>query len=94
MGAIFFSKFTTDELENLPPKHNARLNPDLEIERWVIDRIELPPIMTIANREEVILFGAEPNAPKTIGYTLEDINLAKANSFKISYEDVNSVAEI
>ena len=79
-----FSKFTTDELENLPPKHNARLNPDLEIERWVIDRIELPPIMTITNREEVILFGAEPNAPKTIGYTLEDINLAKADSFKIS----------
>jgi len=67
------TKFSTEELENLPVKHQARQNPDLMIERWVIDRIDLPPLMTIQNREEVILFGAEPNDVRVVGYTIEDM---------------------
>ena len=32
------TKFSTEELEKLPQKHQARLNPNLEIERWEIGR--------------------------------------------------------
>jgi tRNA(His) 5'-end guanylyltransferase len=76
------TKFTTEELEKLPLKHKARLNPDLEIERWYIEKLDLPPLMTIRNREEVILFGAEPNASSHYGNTLlEMIDLYKKNDF-------------
>lgn len=51
------TKFTTEELEKLPAKHAARKNPDLEIERWNISAIELPPLMTIFNKSDVILKG-------------------------------------
>lgn len=54
------TKFTPDELERLPLKHNARKNPDLEIERWVIDSVEMPPITKVKNRTRVILFGETP----------------------------------
>lgn len=53
-------KFTTDELEKLPKKHIARKNPDLMIERWVVDRIDLPPLMKINNKVDVIVFGKDP----------------------------------
>ena len=43
------------------------------IERWTIDRLDLPPLMTVQNREEVILFGAEPNDVRMVGYTIEDM---------------------
>ena len=36
-------RFTTDELEALPPKHEARLNPDLVVRRRETQRLELPP---------------------------------------------------
>ena len=67
------TKFTTEELSKLPPKHKARQNPDLMIERWIIDKLDLPPLMTIKNREEVILFGAEPSDVRSLGYTIEDM---------------------
>lgn len=53
------SKFSKEELEKLPPKHNARLNPELEIERWVIQKIELPPLSKVKNRVGVIIFGED-----------------------------------
>ena len=53
------TKFSSEELERLPPKHKARLNPDLEIERWVIDRVELPPLSTIENKVGVIVYGED-----------------------------------
>ena len=53
------TKFTSEELLNLPPKHAARLNPDLVIERWNIEVLDLPPLLTISNREDVILNGAD-----------------------------------
>ena len=67
------TKFTTAELNRLPAKHQARKNPDLEIERWVIIAVDIPPILTIKNREEVILYGREPNDMRLYGYTLEDM---------------------
>jgi len=53
------SKFTVDELESLPPKHAARMNPDLEIERSVFQRWSPPPLVTIKNRVEALFKGAE-----------------------------------
>ena len=67
------TKFSTEELSKLPARHKARKNPDLMIERWVIDRIDLPPLMTVENREEVILFGTQPNTLRVYGYTLQDM---------------------
>jgi hypothetical protein len=63
------TKFTAEELAKLPAKHQAKQNPDLMIERWTIDRLDMPPFNAIQNREEVILFGAEPNTMKIQGYT-------------------------
>jgi tRNA(His) guanylyltransferase len=51
------TKFTPEELDRLPPKHNARKNPDLEIERWVIDEVEMPPLSKVKNRIGSIFFG-------------------------------------
>jgi tRNA(His) 5'-end guanylyltransferase len=53
-------RFTTDELEKLPPKHAAHTNPDLVVERTDYAALELPPLGTIKNRVEVIFEGAEP----------------------------------
>ncbi len=52
--------FTIEELESLPPKHNARKNPDLIIERNVISEVEFPIFTKIINKEDVIFNGADP----------------------------------
>jgi tRNA(His) 5'-end guanylyltransferase len=57
-------KFTSDELEKLPKKHIARKDPDLMIERWVVDRIDLPPLMKINNKVDVIVFGKDVEMKK------------------------------
>lgn len=53
-------KFKKDELENLPPKHIAHTNPDAVVKRSVVMREDFPPLATIDNRVEVILYGADP----------------------------------
>lgn len=53
-------KFTVDEIEKLPLKHEARNNPDLMVERHDIVILEMPPISTIINRDGVIFFGEDP----------------------------------
>jgi tRNA(His) 5'-end guanylyltransferase len=55
-----FIKFSAEELEKLPAKHAARTNPNLLVERSVIQRAHLPPITKIVNRVDVFLNGAEP----------------------------------
>lgn len=55
-----YSKITPEELENLPPLHNARKNPDLEVERTEYHCLELPPLNKIANKVDVIFNGAQP----------------------------------
>jgi tRNA(His) guanylyltransferase len=52
--------FTTEELQTLPPMHQAHKNPDLLIERSVIKEIEYPIFSKIVNKKEVIFFEAEP----------------------------------
>lgn len=52
--------FTADELEKLPPKHEARANPDLVVERWRIAPLDMPIFGSVVNREDVVFEGAEP----------------------------------
>ena len=54
------TSFTAEEIEKLPAKHNARKDPNYQIERWVIDRVELPPLSKIENKIDVIVWGVEP----------------------------------
>jgi tRNA(His) 5'-end guanylyltransferase len=54
------TKFTFEEICNLPEKHEARTNPDLVVERSVVERVELPPATKIANRVDVFFKGASP----------------------------------
>lgn len=53
-------KFTKDELNSLPPRHNVFSNPDFQIERTDYVALELPPLTKIINREKVIFFGEKP----------------------------------
>jgi len=46
-------KFTAEELDRLPPKHDARRDPDLEIERTDTIRLDLPSITTIEHEERI-----------------------------------------
>jgi tRNA(His) guanylyltransferase len=53
-------KFSAEELNVLPPNHEARANPDLMVERSDCVRLELPKLISIANRADVIFRGADP----------------------------------
>ncbi len=52
--------FSVEEIERLPEKHNAKKDPNMLIERWVIDVVELPKLSSIENSVEVIVFGEKP----------------------------------
>jgi tRNA(His) 5'-end guanylyltransferase len=53
-------KFTPAELAVLPPKHNGRVNPDLEIERTDVIEVDMPSFSKVTNRVEVVFDGATP----------------------------------
>lgn len=53
-------KFTTDELEKLPPKHDAHTNPNLEVERTEIRVLDLFPLAGMENKVEVVFDGRCP----------------------------------
>lgn len=53
-------KYSVVELDRLPLKHAARLNPDLEVNRRVVERLELPPLTHLVNPVEVLIFGSKP----------------------------------
>jgi len=57
-------KFTSDEIDKLPPKHAARKNPNLEYERTDFCILDMPPFSKVTNRVEVIFDGAEPVCAK------------------------------
>lgn len=52
--------FSAEELDRLPPKHEARRNPALVVERSIVRALNMPPLGTVANRSEVIFCGVEP----------------------------------
>jgi len=47
-------RFTTSEIESLPPKHHARIDSELEYERWETLEIEMPPFGRVRNRVDVL----------------------------------------
>lgn len=55
---VLRTPFTTEELEALPPMHDARKNPNLVVERRRFVQKEFPPMRSIANRVEVLFDGA------------------------------------
>ncbi len=61
--------FTSEELEQLPPKHMARRDPTLTFSRSSIEILDLPRLSSVSNRVDVLLHGAEPivyGDPETI----------------------------
>jgi tRNA(His) 5'-end guanylyltransferase len=52
--------FTAEELDRIPEKHRARINPDEMIERKDVVRLNMPPLVTVVNRVDVLFDGAEP----------------------------------
>lgn len=52
--------FTTEELDKLPPKHLARIDPLFKVERNIVSIIDVPPIDTIEDKVYV-LFKANDN---------------------------------
>jgi len=69
-----YRKFTTEEMEKLPEKHEARKNPDLKVERATFRFLDMPPFSRVTNRVDVIFYGAEPvvgnleDGPSTVDY--------------------------
>jgi tRNA(His) guanylyltransferase len=57
---VIARKFTVEELAQLPPLHDARKDPDLMVTRQVIAPLELPPLLNVGNRVEVIFHGCTP----------------------------------
>ena len=51
---------TEEELKTLPPKHNARKNPNMLIERNIISVVDMPVFNKIQNRVEVVFFNEVP----------------------------------
>src|SRR5262245_26019871 len=52
--------WTAQEIEQLPPRHEARTNPDLQVERTSVEILDLPQLARILNRVEVLFSGASP----------------------------------
>lgn len=52
--------FSIEELSTLPSKHIAHNNPNLTIERSVIEIVEYPTFNKIVNKERVIFFDEKP----------------------------------
>lgn len=53
-------KFSTEELESLPPKHAARSNPSLETKRSILVELDMPPFGKVTNRVDVLFNGLYP----------------------------------
>lgn len=58
-------KFDADELEKLPPMHEARKNPELMVERTDYAALALPPLNRVKNRVAVLFEGAAPETAET-----------------------------
>lgn len=52
--------FSYEELEKLPPKHEAKQNPSLQFERTDCVVLDMPILDSITNKEAVLFDGAEP----------------------------------
>lgn len=55
-----FRCFAQEEIDRLPARHEARLNPSLAIERTGVLELDMPSFVTVLNRVEVVFDGADP----------------------------------
>lgn len=55
--------FTVDEIDKLPPKHEARTNPNLIVTRHDVVKLELPKLTQVGNPIRVVFFGEAPTTP-------------------------------
>jgi tRNA(His) 5'-end guanylyltransferase len=78
--------FSSKELAELPPKHNAHKNLKLVVERTKIVETEIPRLTCITNRKNVLLYGSEPK----IQLAFETLNTDEINS---SYADFNMIKD-
>lgn len=53
--------FQQDDISHLPPKHHARTQPNLRVERWEVQAVSMPRFPSIKNRESVIFDQALPD---------------------------------
>jgi DNA helicase TIP49 (TBP-interacting protein) len=53
------------DMERLPPKHEARRNPALTIERSEYVEIDMPPLGRVGNRARVLFLGEQPQTAET-----------------------------
>ena len=53
-------KLSPEEIESLPPKHNARTNPDMIVSRNVMKILDIGNFNDVKNRVEVIFENAQP----------------------------------
>ena len=58
--SVVTKAFTADELDTLPPGHNARRNPQLLIERSVIEVQDYPVFQKIKNKVGVVFNNEQP----------------------------------
>lgn len=56
----FERKLTQEELDKLPPRHNARNNPDLLVTRSEVTEVDMPVFSKVTNRVGVIFNGETP----------------------------------
>lgn len=57
---VITRKFLPEEFDNLPEKHEARKNPDMEFMRSCIETLDMPIFSKVVNREDVIFENAAP----------------------------------
>lgn len=53
-------RFSTEDIEKLPPKHAARQNPQLKVVRHVYGIVDMPQLTKVTNRNDVIFRGVAP----------------------------------
>lgn len=66
-------KYTCDELDKLPAKHEARSNPNLVVQRQEIVALDMPVFKKVSNRVQVLFFGATPISDKEFKESLIDL---------------------
>lgn len=64
-------KFNVEEIDKLPKNHNARKDPNMTINRSVVEIIDMPPLLKVINKEGVIFKGEYP----IMSETLDDVSL-------------------
>jgi tRNA(His) guanylyltransferase len=79
--------FTADELEALPPMHEARLNPGLMVTRSQVVEIDMPPFGRVRNRAAVIFDKADPviGEEDTPVPPMEDISALESENANLRY---------